>query len=332
MCGQQWYNGYTMLVDNISLYIKAGNGGNGAATLLRNGQTAKGGPDGGNGGNGGNIYFQGSTNINDLRQFRFQKKIVALDGVKGKNKNLFGKNAPDEVIFVPLGTQITDTGSGKSIEILDTTTPVLLAQGGKGGLGNTAFKSATNQTPMYAERGTLGEEKKLLLELRIIADIGLIGLPNAGKSSLLAVLTNATPKIGNYPFTTLEPNIGMFEDYTIADIPGLIEGASKGKGLGVTFLKHIEKTKILVHCIEAFDEHAEKTYETVRKEFQEYSTTLLEKPEIILLTKTDLAADKQLQKNKKQFEKKGHKVFYSSIYDPDSLTVLKQTLINLCKM
>ncbi len=315
-----------MLVDNVSLYIKAGNGGNGAATFLRNGLTSKGGPDGGDGGNGGNIYFQGSHNITDLREFRFKKKIVAEDGIAGKRKKLFGKNAPHITVFVPLGTGITDAITGKTIEIVDTTTPILLAQGGKGGRGNDKFKSATNQTPLFAENGTLGERKDLLLELRLIADIGLIGLPNAGKSSLLAVLTNATPKIGSYPFTTLEPNIGVCDEFMIADIPGLIEGASYGKGLGVTFLKHIEKTKLLIHCIDITDPEIEKTYETVRLEFKEYNPLLLEKPEIILLTKTDLADKDDIKKKIKLFQKKGKKVLTCSVYDEESIDLLKQTL------
>lgn len=318
-----------MLVDNIGLYIKAGDGGNGAATFLRNGRTSKGGPNGGNGGNGGNIYFQGSNNINDLRQFRFQKKITAENGISGKGKNLFGGNAPHVIIYLPLGTQITDTNSGNVFEITNTTASILLAKGGKGGRGNTEFKSATNQAPLYAEKGTLGEEKKLFLELKLIADIGLIGLPNVGKSSLLSVLTNATPKIGNYLFTTLEPNIGMLGKYTVADIPGLIEGASTGRGLGVTFLKHIEKTKLLVHCIDSLDNEIKKTYETVRHEFKQYKALLLDKPEIILFTKTDLVDEKILKKNIKIFQKMGKKVLSCSIYNRESLTLLKQTLENL---
>jgi GTPase len=315
-----------MLVDNINLIIKAGNGGDGAATFLRNESTSRGGPDGGNGGNGGNIYFQGSNNINDLREFRYKKNITAEDGIPGKHKKLFGKNAKDLTIYLPLGTRITDTVSGKVNEITDTTTTVLAARGGKGGRGNTEFKSATNQAPRYAEKGTLGEEKKLFLELRIIADVGLIGLPNAGKSSLLSVLTNATPKIGAYAFTTLEPNIGMMDKHAIADIPGLIEGASKGKGLGVEFLKHIEKTKILVHCIDASSEDPEKAYETIRNEFKQYNISLLDKPEIILLTKTDLADQKQIEKNIKILGKNGKKVFSSTIYDLASLEPLKLAL------
>ena len=318
-----------MLVDNINLIIKAGNGGNGAATFLRNEMTAKGGPDGGNGGNGGNIYFQGSTNVNDLREFRYKKKILALDGVAGKHKKLFGKNAEDLTILLPLGTRITDINSNKIIEIINDKTPILIAKGGKGGRGNTEFKSATNQTPRFAEKGTSGEEKKLFLELRIIADVGLIGLPNAGKSSLLSVLTNANPKIGDYAFTTLEPNIGVMNTHAIADIPGLIEGASKGKGLGVEFLKHIEKTKVLVHCIDSSNENVEKAYSTIRNEFEQYNSSLLDKPEIILLTKTDLADETQIKKNVKILEKKHKKVFTCSIYDQKSLNRLKQVLESL---
>jgi len=318
-----------MLVDNINLIIKAGNGGDGAATFLRNESTAKGGPDGGNGGNGGNIYFQGSTNINDLREFRYKKKIAADDGIAGKHKKLFGKNAQDLTILLPLGTRVTDINSNKVVEIIDTKTPVLMAKGGKGGRGNHEFKSATNQTPKYAEKGTMGEEKKLFLELRMIADVGLIGLPNAGKSSLLSVLTNATPKIGDYAFTTLEPNIGMMNKHALADIPGLIEGASKGKGLGVEFLKHIEKTKVLVHCIDSSSENAEKDYSTVRKEFEQYNTSLLDKPEIILLTKTDLASDETIKANIKLLQKKGKKVLPASIYSPETLVLLKKELQSL---
>jgi GTPase len=320
-----------MLVDNVGLIIKAGNGGDGAATFLRNETTAKGGPDGGDGGNGGNIYFQGSNNINDLREFRFKKRIAAENGIPGKNKKLFGKNGQDLIIYLPLGTRATDAATGNIIEIVDTTTPILAARGGKGGKGNVKFKSATNQTPRYAEKGIPGEEKNLFLELRIIADIGLIGFPNAGKSSLLAVLTNANPKIANYPFTTLEPNLGMLNKYTIADIPGLIEGASKGKGLGFEFLKHIEKTKILVHCLDSSSEDVQKAYLTVRNEFKQYNISLLDKPEIILLTKADLADEKIIKKNIKILEKNEKKVMTASIYNQESLDLLKKTLEDMLK-
>jgi GTP-binding protein len=315
-----------MLVDNVTLVVKAGDGGNGAATFLRNGLTARGGPDGGNGGNGGNVYFQGSTNINDLREFRFKKKIYAEDGIAGGKQKLFGKNAPHLTILVPLGTAIKDTNSNKIYEIVDNKRTLLIAKGGHGGRGNTEFKSATNQEPAYAENGTPGEEKTLFLELKLIAEIGLIGLPNAGKSSLLSVLTNATPKIANYPFTTLEPNIGMLGKHPIADIPGLIEGAADGRGLGAKFLKHIEKTKILVHCIELTEDNVKERYETVRHEFKNFNQSLLEKPEIILLTKTDLADEKTVKKYKTMFEKKGLQVLTSSLYDQARVESLSKTL------
>lgn len=315
-----------MLVDNVTLYIKAGNGGDGAATFLRSSGKAKGGPDGGNGGNGGNIYFQGSHNLTDLKEFRFKKKIVAEDGVKGKNKKLFGKNANDKTIYVPFGTKITDLASGRIYEVTEKSEPFLLARGGKGGRGNTEFKSATNQAPREFEFGTKGQEKDLLLELKLIADVGLIGLPNAGKSSLLRVLTNATPKIGAYPFTTLEPNIGMFENHPIADIPGLIEGASSGKGLGITFLKHIEKTAIIFHCIELVGDNILNRYETVRHEFENFNSSLSQKEEIILLTKTDLVDEKTLKKATYLFEKRGKHVLSCSINNPESISSLKKIL------
>ena len=306
-----------MLVDNVTLTIKAGNGGNGKVSFFRN----RGGPDGGNGGNGGNIFFQGSNNVNDLHVFRFKKSLKAEDGIAGGNKHTFGKNAPNLTIYVPVGTRITEVDTGAVFELSDTRTPVLLAEGGKGGRGNDEFKTSTNQAPQYAESGTLGEEKKLFLELRLIADIGLIGLPNAGKSSLLAMMTNASPKIGAYPFTTLEPNIGMLNKFTIADIPGLIEGASSGKGLGITFLKHIEKTQVLLHCIDVTDPDPVKTYTIVRHELEEHNPELLEKQELILLTKTDLADEASIKKAAKLFEKKA-KVLTVSVFDEESLKKL----------
>jgi GTPase len=315
-----------MLIDNVRITIKAGNGGGGAHTFSKT-KNGKGGPDGGNGGNGGSIYFQGSSNEYDLHEFRYKKKVEAQDGVAGKRKNLFGRNAPNITIFVPLGTQITDEKRGIVYEIVDDKTQMLLACGGMGGKGNYEFRTATNQAPKYSEPGRKGEEKELLLNLRLIAEIGLIGLPNAGKSSLLSVLTNATPAIANYPFTTLSPNIGMLGTHPIADIPGLIEGASTGKGLGITFLKHIEKTKILVHCIDVTVDDPEKTYQTVRKEFAEYSLTLLDKPEIVVLNKTDLSDSKTIKKYKTLFEKKGLPVLTCSIYDEKSIEALKSTLL-----
>ena len=318
-----------MLVDNITLTIKAGNGGDGSPHLRRDGQTAKGGPDGGNGGNGGSIYFQGSHNLTDLREFRYHKKVVAESGTNGARQNMYGKNAPHKTTYVPLGTRITDPATARVVEITDDTTPILFAQGGKGGRGNVEFKSATNQTPVNFEKGGDGEEKQLFLELRLIAEIGLIGLPNTGKSSLLSVLTNAKPRVAPYPFTTLEPNIGMLKTHPIADIPGLIEGASKGKGLGTDFLRHIEKTKILVHLIDAANTSPKSSYDTIRGEFKKFNPLLLEKPEYILISKTDLVPARAVEKMRALFIKAGKQVFTCSIYDPAMVYSLKQTLLEL---
>ncbi len=318
-----------MLVDNVHITIKAGKGGNGSAHLLRNGQTAKGGPDGGHGGNGGDIYVCGSHNLTDLSDFQFKKIIEAENGTDGAGQKKFGRNGQDVTFYLPLGTRITDVATGKTLEIVDEITKFKIAQGGKGGRGNVAFKSPTNQTPTYAEKGQTGDERNLYLELRLIAHIGLIGLPNAGKSSILSKLTNAKPAIGAYPFTTLEPNIGMFGTYAIADIPGLIQGASTGKGLGIGFLKHIEKTNILLHCIDVTTTTPKKVYDIIRKELERFDVGLIKKPEYILLTKTDAADEKLVKKTKTFFEKSGHKVFVSSIYDKPSLDSLKNTLKQL---
>ncbi len=314
-----------MLIDFVKVNLKAGNGGNGAVSFIRNAKTSKGGPDGGNGGNGGNVFLQGSTNINDLKEFRFKKKIRGIDGIGGGRNNLYGKNSEHITILLPIGTQVTDETSNQTFEIVNDT-PVLIARGGVGGRGNNEFKSATRQAPKFAEPGGTGEEKNLIFEMKIIADAGLAGLPNAGKSSLLAVLTNATPRIGDYPFTTLEPNIGMLGNITLADIPGLIEGASTGKGLGIRFLKHIEKTKIILHCIDSTEENVKDVYDTVRGEFEKYNPQLLEKPEIIIFTKKDLATPEKLKENKKIFAKKKLEILEVSIYDESSIEKLKEII------
>lgn len=315
-----------MLVDSVTLVVKAGDGGNGAATFRRTAMTAKGGPDGGNGGNGGDILFQGSTNINDLRMFRYKKSIRGENGGNGTAHNGFGRNAKHIVVFVPLGTRITDVDKGASIEIENVTKPVLLARGGIGGYGNFKYKSATNQAPRNRDLGGKGELKNIHLELRMIAEIGLIGLPNAGKSSLLAALTHATPTIANYPFTTLEPNIGMLGIHPIADIPGLIEGASHGVGLGLKFLKHIEKTKILVHCIDITTQDLLKAYDTVHKEFEAYNPLLLEKPEIIFLNKSDLVDKYAAIESAKLFGKIHKELFVGSVQNRQSVEQFKHVL------
>ncbi len=313
-----------MLIDEVTINIKAGNGGSGSASLRRTAQTSKGGPDGGNGGIGGNVYAIGVSDITALSQFQFKKEISAENAVSGGRNNLYGRNGVHTIIKVPLGTQIIDIKTLDFIEITDMTTQVLLATGGKGGLGNNALKTALNQTPTVVEQGATGELKRMRFILRLIADIGLVGLPNAGKSSLLSVLTNANPKIANYPFTTLEPNLGVFNKLVIADIPGLIEGASKGKGLGIKFLKHIEKTKIILHCIDASIEDPISAYHTVRQELLRYNSSISEKKEMILLTKIDLATKEKIERLKNNLAIFTDTVLTVSIYEESSLKKLKE--------
>lgn len=320
-----------MLIDTVTITVEAGKGGNGRISFRRNAQTAKGGPDGGNGGNGGNVFIQGIDDILGLQNFQFKKEIRAEEGVPGGKSKLFGRKGEDTTIRMPIGTMITVEETGEQLEITNDTDKILIAKGGIGGRGNDEFKSATNQTPRTAEKGTMGEMKTLHLELKLIADVGFIGLPNAGKSSLLSVLTNAHPKIANYAFTTLEPNIGMLmtKDHQIAlaDIPGLIEGAHTGRGLGIQFLRHIEKTHLLLHCISVENDNVWTTYTTVRKELQEYNAKLLEKEEIILLTKTDLADADKIKKQIKQLSKTKKQVIPISIYRQEDLTALKNFLL-----
>ena len=319
-----------MLIDTVTITVAGGRGGNGRVSFLRNAQTTKGGPDGGNGGNGGSVYLQGIDDILALRNFQFKKELKAEDGVPGGKQKQFGKNGGDLTIRLPIGTLVTDQTTGEQFEIVDDREKVLIAKGGIGGKGNDEFKSATNQTPRYAEKGTAGEEKILFLELKLIADIGFIGLPNAGKSSLLSVLTNAHPKIANYPFTTLEPNIGMLimgnKQIALADIPGLIAGAHTGKGLGTQFLRHVEKTKAFIHCISVENESVLSAYQTVKDELQEYNKTLLEKKEIILLTKTDLVDDSTVKKKVKELAKTKIPIVPFSIYNEKDIEDLKTLL------
>lgn len=318
-----------MLIDEATITIKAGNGGNGAVTFKRNAQTAKGGPDGGNGGNGGDVYVTGINDFTTLTEFRYKKNVRAEDGVKGGKQNLYGRNGKELVIQIPVGTRVLNLATKESFEVLDTTTKILIAKGGKGGRGNNEFKTATNQTPYYAEKGEPGEQKRFFLELKLIADIGLIGLPNSGKSSLLSVLTNAHPKIGNYQFTTLEPNLGVLSGLVIADIPGLIEGASKGKGLGDKFLKHVEKTRILIHCIDLLSINLKTDYQTIRNELEVYNPDLLNKKELLVLTKTDLVDQKTLNKSIRVAEKLNKDYLPVSIFDAESLALLKAKILEL---
>lgn len=326
-----------MLVDDVRIKVKAGKGGEGNQTYMGFRKGVKVGPTGGDGGRGGSVYFLASNNITDLSQFQFKKEIKAQSGENGMPGNHNGKDAPDITVLVPIGTKVIDEGSNLELEITDTQNPILIARGGERGLGSYSLsKREGKQTENRS-----GEEKNLRLILSLIADVGLIGLPNVGKSSLLERLTNANPKIGNYPFTTLEPNLGTIPariamqsvagggKIILADIPGLIEGASQGRGLGTKFLKHIEKTKILIHCISATDADPIKSYEIVRNEFEKHNPDLLKKKELILITKKDLITDGELEKKIKLFKVKNLDAIGVSVFDENSLNELSKKLATI---
>ena len=306
------------LIDEVRITIKGGDGGDGLVHFYTDASRSKGGPDGGNGGNGGSVYFEGVSDITKLNQFRHSKVYSAQNCQPGGRNQRSGKKGNDLIIPVPVGT-VVNYDNGSSVEVLKVGQKILMAKGGSGGRGNFVFRSATNQTPKQAEPGFKCQPKKLFLQLKLIAQIGLIGLPNAGKTSLLNELTRANAKVANYAFTTLEPNLGISRSgHVIADIPGLIEGAAVGRGLGVKFLKHIERTKLLVHCVSVESSNPLKDYQTVRTELANYSSTLAQKPEIIVLTKSDLIDINTLNRLQKQI---GADVV-TSIIDTDSIKQL----------
>ncbi len=292
-------------IDEARITVKAGDGGNGVISFRREKFIPKGGPDGGNGGNGGDVIVRADQHLNTLLDFRYHRIYKAERGENGRGKNQFGKFGEDTVLRVPCGTIIRD---GQTSEILaDLTEPrqeVVIARGGKGGKGNSEFATSTNQAPRVAEHGTPGEERELVLELKLLADAGLVGFPNAGKSTLISVISAAKPKIADYPFTTLTPNLGIVryaeeKSFTVADIPGLIEGAHQGKGLGIQFLRHIDRTRVLVFLIESTRPDPKDDYRVLLHELGEYSESMLKKPRIVALTKMDIADAKTKSSLKK---------------------------------
>ena len=318
-----------MLIDEVQIDVHAGNGGHGSVSFRREKFVPKGGPDGGNGGKGGDIYFIGVSDLGALLQFQSKKEIRADDGKPGTAKKCEGHGGADLLIRIPIGTSVLDLLTNKTVEIETVDQKVLIAKGGWGGKGNFELRSASNQTPMSALPGKPGAFTTLLLNLRFIADVGFIGLPNAGKSSLLNALTNAHAKIGNYPFTTLEPNLGKMDHLILADIPGLIEGAHNGKGLGTKFLKHISKTKLLVHCIDSSSEDVLGDYKTIRKELEEHDESLLSKPEIIVLTKSDLVDKKEMKKKVTALKKLKKEILVCSVLDDEELKIIKQKILTI---
>jgi len=304
-----------MLIDLVEIYVKAGNGGRGAVSFRREKYVPKGGPDGGDGGKGGDVILISDPNMSTLLDYKYKRKYVAQNGEPGMGSLKTGKSGNDIILRVPVGTVVKDKETGEVIfDFIEPNQTVVVARGGKGGKGNTHFKSPINQAPRKAEPGQTGEEKWIVLELKLIADVGIVGFPNAGKSTLISVISAARPKIADYPFTTLEPVLGLvqykdFKSFVVADIPGIIEGASQGKGLGLKFLRHIERTKILLFLISASSEETFNEYNVLVKELKSYSKELLKKPHIVAISKMDLIPYEE----RKIFEKKIKSKLKSSI-------------------
>lgn len=313
-----------MLIDDVTIKVAGGHGGRGAVAFNKNMKSL--GPAGARGGNGGNIFLEGVSDLNALNQFRNEKDFPAQDGENGKGQFSDGKTGRDIILKVPVGTVVHNLTNETDAEIVKIGEKVMVAKGGHGGKGNFHFRSAVNTSPTEFKEGTPGEEFTLRLELKMIADVGFIGLPNVGKSSLLNELTKAKSKVANYPFTTLEPNLGAYYELILADIPGLIEGASHGKGLGIKFLRHIERTKILFHLISAESETPVKDYRIVQKELKKYHVLLAKKPEYIFLAKSDIIDAKTLKKRIAALKKAKLKPLPISVYDWDSLEKVKELL------
>ena len=320
-------------LDQVKIYVKAGDGGSGSPSFRREKFIEFGGPDGGDGGKGGSVILKSERNLNTLIDFRYQQHFKAKRGGDGKGKNQTGRGGENLYLKVPVGTQVFEEDNKTLIfDFKEENEEYVVAVGGKGGFGNTRFKSSTNRAPKKFTKGTKGEDYWIWLQLKTIADIGIIGLPNAGKSSLLAAITSATPKIANYKFTTLNPNLGVAvyddKEITLADIPGLIEGAHEGVGLGIKFLKHIERCKSLLHMIDITEDDLKKSYSQVRKELKNYSKDLLKKDEIVVLNKIDLLDDKEVKKIKDNFLKKYKvKLTTLSTFNKKSISDIKSKII-----
>ena len=320
-------------LDQAKIYIKAGNGGSGSASFRREKFVEYGGPDGGDGGDGGSIIVQSDRNLNTLIDFRYAQHFKAQHGKSGSKRNKTGANGEDLILKVPMGTQIYEEDNNTLIyDFTKNKEKYLVATGGKGGLGNVRFKSSTNRAPRKKTNGKLGEEFWIWLQLKVIADIGIIGKPNAGKSSLLAALTRAKPKIANYPFTTINPNLGVSyyggKEITLADIPGLVEGAHKGVGLGDKFLRHIERCKILLHLIDLTDDDLINSYKKIKLELSNYDKNLIKKKEIIFFNKSDLLEINEINEKLKDFKKKiNRKYEIISVYLNKDIQKIKKLLI-----
>ncbi len=324
-------------VDEVEIFVKAGDGGNGAVSFRREKYVPRGGPDGGDGGRGGNIIFRIDPGLNTLQPFRHKRRFVAENGRAGRGKNQHGRSGKDLVVRVPPGTIVKDKETGLLLSDLTYENPEwIAARGGRGGKGNARFATPTNQAPRFSQEGKKGQERHLKLELKLLADVGLVGAPNAGKSTLLSRVTSARPKIADYPFTTLIPQLGVVElgeerSFVMADIPGLIEGAHKGAGMGIEFLRHIERTAVVLHLVDISEGHerAIATYDTVRNELLSYQKDLAEKEQIVALNKMDVAKEKDIIEAKETLEKRGIRVIPISAYTGQGLGRLLDELHHL---
>ncbi len=321
-------------LDQVKIYVKAGNGGHGSPSFRREKFIEYGGPDGGDGGNGGSVILKAEQNLNTLIDYRYQQHHKAKGGDNGSGQNRTGRSGDNLILKVPLGTQVFEEDNKTLIyDFIKVKEEFVVAIGGKGGLGNTRFKSSTNRAPRKFTKGKGGEEFTIWLQLKTIADIGIVGLPNAGKSSLLAAITNANPKIANYEFTTLNPNLGVAsyddKEITVADIPGLVEGAHKGTGLGIQFLKHIERCKSILHMIDITNEDLKKSYKQVKNELRNYNSKISKKKELIVLNKTDLINKNEIKKIIKDFSKNTKsEIITLSTLEKKSVSQIKAKLIS----
>ncbi len=317
-------------VDELRVHIKAGRGGDGVVRWLHEKGKEFMGPSGGNGGRGGSVYAKAVSDLNILSHYRHKKEFSAENGQSGMKRSMHGKDGEDLTINVPIGSVITNLETSKKISLVDKEEAVLLLEGGRGGLGNEHFKASTNVRPTEFTPGKTGEEADFFIEVELVAAAGLIGLPNAGKSSLLNALTGAEARVGQYQFTTLEPNLGALFEFILADIPGLISGASAGKGLGHKFLRHVKRTTYLFHCISAEGDILEN-YKTIRAEIEKFDPIMAKKSEIIILTKSDLVSEDVLDQAKKVLSSSNTKIYVVSVYDDTSVTELKKEILKILR-
>ena len=318
-----------MFIDQVTIRVKAGDGGRGRIAFNKNAMAL--GPSGGRGGDGGSVYFEGVSNLDALRQFQHKREALAQSGENGKAQFNDGAKGVDLVVKLPIGSVIRVKGMRSIREIVHVGQQLLVAKGGHGGKGNFLFRSPRNTSPERFQEGLPGEEFEMTIELKLIADVGLVGLPNAGKSSLLNALTNAVSRVGSYQFTTLEPHLGVYYGVILADIPGLIEGASGGKGLGTKFLRHIERTRVLFHLVSADSDDLIRDYETIRKELGAHNPELLLKPEHIFITKKDLVSKQRIAEIVKTFKKKKLEAVAIAVGDAPDLDSVKWALADVEK-